>query len=203
MCCFTHVSLFIYTGELQLMLELFSKAATCLPPAALTWGDGSSQLTSFVAPSSSIDGNMEFRSNNPSSKRNGALKLKKAIRKRLHEGGGDTQAAVRPPVLLGSDTGRNSPPSIGVNLTNQYSSQMAQFGIGPPASRGMEVFFGADSIPLCFASPTPTNLLSITSPYMFPPPSTIHTSGRKLGGSCLSYVSPYYAINQTKNHGFD
>ncbi len=186
------------------MLELFSKAATCLPPAALTWGDGSSQLTSsFVAPSSSIDENMEFRSKIPSSKRNGALKHKKAIRKRLHEGGGDTQAAARPPVLLGSGTGRNSPPSIGVNLTNQCSSQMAQFAIGPPASKGMEGFFGADSIPLCFASPTPSNILSITSPYMFPPLSTTYTSGGKLSGSHLSYVSAFYVINQTKSHCFD
>ncbi len=193
-----YYALFINTGELQLMLGLFSKAATCLPPAALTWGDGSSQLPSSfaaaAAPSSSIDGNMEFLSKKPPSKCNEALKHKKAVRKRLHEGGGDTQAAARPSVLLGSDTGRNSPPSIGVNLMNH------QFSIGLPTSKGMEGFLGVDSIPLCFASPTLTNMLSITSPYMFPPLLTTCNSAGKVGGSHLHIVSTFHEVFQNKNH---
>ncbi len=165
------------------MLELFSNTATSLPPAALIWCDGSPQVTS-----SSTGGSIECTFKKPS-KRNGALKHKKAIKKRVHEGGGDLWAAARPPLLIGSDTTRNSPPS-GLNLMTPCSSQMPRFAIGPPVSKGMEGFFGGDSIPLCFTSPTPTSMSAIMSPYMFPPLPTIHTGVGKIGGSHPSYVSP-------------
>ncbi len=111
-----HPCLFVNTmgGGLQLILELFSNVATCLPPAALTWGDDSSQVTSaFVAPPSSIVGTMGLSFKHPSSKPNGSLKRKKAIKKRGREGDDDIQAStIRPSSLLGSDTTRTSPPSI-------------------------------------------------------------------------------------------
>ncbi len=68
----------INTGGLQLTLELFSMAGTSLPPAALIWGDGSPHATS-----SSTGGNIECTFKKPS-KRNGPLKHKKAIKKRVH-----------------------------------------------------------------------------------------------------------------------